>query len=208
MNLFPMVAEFDYIPFFQRADTGGSPGEYDVAFPQFPVTGNIEQQVGDRRDHFCRFPVLPEGSANGSREFERIQFVGCGIETVKDGTRGGAVECFGNFPRGAHGTDSALGFAQSQIKSDPDSCDIGNGILCIGGNAVFADRAEMDSEDRLVVSACLSELSDEERQAVVLHAVAGLKHREIAKLMNVPLSTELSKYNRALEKLKKTLSKE
>lgn len=75
-------------------------------------------------------------------------------------------------------------------------------------NVVFADRAEMDSEDRLVVSACLSELSDEERQAVVLHAVAGLKHREIAKLMNVPLSTELSKYNRALEKLKKTLSKE
>lgn len=57
-------------------------------------------------------------------------------------------------------------------------------------------------EDRLVVSKCLSELSEEERIAVVLHAVAGLKHREIAKHLNIPLATELSKYNRALEKLK------
>ena len=57
-------------------------------------------------------------------------------------------------------------------------------------------------EDRLVVSKCLSELSEEERIAVVLHAVAGLKHREIAKHLNIPLATELSKYSRALEKLK------
>ena len=37
---------------------------------------------------------------------------------------------------------------------------------------------------------------------VVLHAVAGLRHREIAQLLGLPLSTSLSKYARALKKLK------
>ena len=37
---------------------------------------------------------------------------------------------------------------------------------------------------------------------VLLHAVTGLKHREIAQLMEMPLATVLSKYHRALKKLK------
>lgn len=73
---------------------------------------------------------------------------------------------------------------------------------------MFASRSVMDAEDRLVVSACLKILSDGELQAVVLHAVCGLKHREIAKMTDLPLSTVLSKYNRALDKLKKALLKE
>lgn len=73
---------------------------------------------------------------------------------------------------------------------------------------MFASRSDMDAEDRLVVSACLKILSDEERQAVVLHAVGGLKHREIAKMTDLSLSTVLSRYNRALDKLKKALAKE
>jgi RNA polymerase sigma-70 factor (ECF subfamily) len=36
----------------------------------------------------------------------------------------------------------------------------------------------------------------------MLHAVAGFKHREIAGILELPLSTVLSKYNRALKKLK------
>ena len=42
-------------------------------------------------------------------------------------------------------------------------------------------------------------------QVVVLHAVTGWKHREIAQLLELPLSTVLSKYRRALQKLKITL---
>lgn len=38
-----------------------------------------------------------------------------------------------------------------------------------------------------------------------LHAVAGLKHREIGELTGLPLATVLTKYNRALAKMKKTL---
>ena len=61
----------------------------------------------------------------------------------------------------------------------------------------------LSPEDRLTLQACLYALSDEARQIVVLHAVAGFRHREIAQLLQLPLSTVLSKYNRALKTLKK-----
>ena len=44
-------------------------------------------------------------------------------------------------------------------------------------------------------------LSKEEQEIITLHVVSGLKHREIAKLIQKPLSTVLSKYNRAIKKL-------
>ena len=48
-------------------------------------------------------------------------------------------------------------------------------------------------------------LSDEELRVVTLHTVAGMKHREIAELMKMPLPTVLSKYRRAIGKLRKEL---
>ncbi len=68
--------------------------------------------------------------------------------------------------------------------------------------AAFADLESVDREDGIVLKELLETLSDEERQIVVLHAVAGFKHREIASLMKLGLGTVLSKYNRALKKLK------
>lgn len=62
-------------------------------------------------------------------------------------------------------------------------------------------------EDRLLLTECMKHLSDEERQIVVLHVVAGLKHREIAEAFGMPLPTVLSKHSRALKKLKKLLVK-
>ena len=43
---------------------------------------------------------------------------------------------------------------------------------------------------------------EEERQIILLHAVTGLKHREIAGLMELPLATVLSKYHRGLKKMR------
>ena len=63
-------------------------------------------------------------------------------------------------------------------------------------------------EDRLVIAECMRKLSDQERQIVVLHAVAGFKHREIGALLELGVSTVLSKYHRALKKLKEELGKE
>ena len=67
------------------------------------------------------------------------------------------------------------------------------------------DSHDVTTEDRTVLTAALSTLSDEERQIIMLHVTAGLKHREIAQLLELPLSTVLSKYRRALSKLKQKL---
>ena len=60
-------------------------------------------------------------------------------------------------------------------------------------------------EERAINSAFLRELlktlDEEEREVIALHVVSGMKHREIAKLLGKPLSTVLSKYNRAIKKL-------
>lgn len=49
----------------------------------------------------------------------------------------------------------------------------------------------------------LSTLTEEERQIVFLKAVDGLKHREIAKLLNKPLGTILWMYQTAIAKMKR-----
>lgn len=76
----------------------------------------------------------------------------------------------------------------------------------------WADEPETNEnvsvEEKLLLSQCLRQLSAEELQIVVLHAVSGFKHREIAELLELPLATVLSKYHRALKKLKKYFSGE
>ena len=61
------------------------------------------------------------------------------------------------------------------------------------------------SLDRHVLNTALSILSEEERQIIILHDVSGMKHRETAKILELPLATVLSKYQRALLKLRKHL---
>lgn len=64
---------------------------------------------------------------------------------------------------------------------------------------------EEDPLARVALQAALDTLDGEERHVVLLHAVSGLKHREIAAVLGRPLSTVLSKYNRALKKLRRQL---
>lgn len=67
-------------------------------------------------------------------------------------------------------------------------------------------REGLSVEDKLVLHGCMERLTDQERQIVILHAVAGFKHRETAKMLHLPLSTVLSKYNRSIKKLNTYLS--
>ncbi len=60
-------------------------------------------------------------------------------------------------------------------------------------------------EDRLTLEKAFSVLQEDTCQIIMLHAVSGMKHREIAGLLNMPLSTVLSKYNRGIKKLQKEL---
>lgn len=65
---------------------------------------------------------------------------------------------------------------------------------------------ETTAIDKLVLNTALNALDAQERQIVMLHSLTGLKHREIAEILELTLSTVLSKYNRAIKKLKKSLS--
>ncbi len=64
----------------------------------------------------------------------------------------------------------------------------------------------LSPEDTAILRVCLEQLSEEELRIVVLHAVSGFKHREIAQLLSLPLPTVLSKYSRSIKKLKKMLA--
>ncbi len=61
------------------------------------------------------------------------------------------------------------------------------------------------TEDRIILQAAFREISDEERHIILLHILSGLKHREIAQVLNMPLATVLSKYHRAVKKLRGSL---
>ena len=69
----------------------------------------------------------------------------------------------------------------------------------------LAANEGLSQEDRVVIRQCMENLTDEERQIVSLHAVAGFRHREIAEVLSLPLSTVLSKYHRAIKKLRQHL---
>ena len=69
--------------------------------------------------------------------------------------------------------------------------------------ARFSEK--MNFDEKMLVEFCLNSLKVNERKIVVLHAISGLRHREIAKLLGMPLGTVLSTYNRALNKIKKHL---
>lgn len=71
----------------------------------------------------------------------------------------------------------------------------------------LSSQEGISAEDKLVLKECMQTLNDEERQIVVLHAVSGFKHREIASTLELPLSTVLSKYARAIRKLQNALQK-
>ncbi len=65
-----------------------------------------------------------------------------------------------------------------------------------------------NAADKMVLKAALELLKDEERQIVLLKNSSGLKHREIASALGLPLATVLSKYNRAMKKLEQYLREE
>ncbi len=72
-------------------------------------------------------------------------------------------------------------------------------------DAIPAKAEAVAAEDRAVLQTALAALDDETRRIVLLHAASGLKHREIAALLEMPLATVLSKYQRALKKMRAKL---
>lgn len=69
------------------------------------------------------------------------------------------------------------------------------------------DAIEQAPEKQALYKA-LDTLREEERSLLLLHDAAGMKHAEIARVLNIPLSTVLSRYRRALKKLAEELKEE
>jgi len=62
-----------------------------------------------------------------------------------------------------------------------------------------------NAEDRMTLQAAFTVLPKDSCRIIMLHAVAGLKHREIAELMGMSLTAVLSRYNRGIKRLQKEL---
>jgi len=62
--------------------------------------------------------------------------------------------------------------------------------------------------ERIILKTTINKLDDNERMILLLHAVAGLKNREIAELLDMSINTVLSKYNRTIRKMQKYLEEE
>lgn len=90
----------------------------------------------------------------------------------------------------------------SKLRADKPTVDLGD---C---SELAYPGEEQDSIDRIVLQKALDTLSAQECQIVVLHALTGLKHREIAQVMGMPTGTVLSKYHRALKRLRTQLEGE
>mgnify|MGYP004468977273 FL=1 len=71
-----------------------------------------------------------------------------------------------------------------------------------GWDAIPAEEKGLSIEERALLQDALALLDKNERRVVMLHAAAGMKHREIAVLLEMPLATVLSKYHRAIKKLR------
>jgi len=80
----------------------------------------------------------------------------------------------------------------------------------VSSDEVYGNSEDFSSNkmDRIVLHAAMEHLSNEERQIIILYSVTGLKHREVSEILQLPLSTVLSKYHRALSKLRKILEEE
>ena len=58
------------------------------------------------------------------------------------------------------------------------------------------------ADHRLLLQSLLNHLSEEDRQILILHAAVGMSFREIAAVVDRPLNTVLSRYHRAMNRLK------
>lgn len=77
-----------------------------------------------------------------------------------------------------------------------------------GLDSDYFERLECTSEDpleKLVLSKYLELLDQEERQIVIMKGIMGMKHREIANIVDIPLGTAIWKYNAAIKKLRKNI---
>lgn len=89
------------------------------------------------------------------------------------------------------------------LKKHKDTDDI-NDLYDLGS----VDKKHKNVEDKMILDIAFNKLTEEERKIVMLYVVSGLRHREIAVLLKLKLSTVLSKYNRAIKRMRDLLKED
>ena len=73
----------------------------------------------------------------------------------------------------------------------------------------IALKSDMDDiENKILIDTVFKHISDDERNILILHVLSGYKFHEIAKFLEMPLSTVLSKYHRTIKKIKINMKEE
>lgn len=60
-----------------------------------------------------------------------------------------------------------------------------------------------NADNRVVLEKMFQILPADDRNIIIMHDIGGMKHREIAELLNIPLGTAIARYNRGIKKLQK-----
>lgn len=68
----------------------------------------------------------------------------------------------------------------------------------------FDDMTNVDN--RMILEKMFEILSTDDRNLIIMHEVSGLKHREIAEILDIPLGTVLARYHRGIRKLQNEFS--
>lgn len=69
-------------------------------------------------------------------------------------------------------------------------------------------KSKDSSYDKVLINAILNEMTDEERQIFILNINCGFTFLEISRMLDLKLPTVLSKYNRAIKKVRKKYKEE
>lgn len=64
---------------------------------------------------------------------------------------------------------------------------------------------DVDKNHQLILESLFEVLNEKERQVIIMHSLWGFKHHEIARLLNVSISTTLSCYHRGMKKMRKEI---
>ena len=97
----------------------------------------------------------------------------------------------------------AKNLCYAKLNGNKETIDIDE-VYNLSGNDKIAD----DVSNKLFIKSLFEKIDNTDRNIVVLHVVSGLKFREIADLIDLSLSTVLSKYHRTIKKLNKILKEE
>ena len=83
-----------------------------------------------------------------------------------------------------------------------------NQIGRIVSNCSNPEHLAVSREETLLVASALAKIPFKQRETIIMHLKGGMKFREIAAILDAPISTVLQRYQYGLNKLRSLLNEE